>query len=408
MTNNSIGQFIAALRKANGLTQQDVANRLNISNKSVSRWERGECYPDLSLIPALAEMFDVTCDELLKGERINKNQQTEKSYIKIEKQIKTLVNRSISGFKNLTWISIALSAIGLICMFGISYGFYRPVIGFFVMLLFELSSFIIVVISINKIRDVKTDNELLENADSELTKKFNSSLGTYSYNAFFTIISVILLSLPLVIFNSDYVESVLELESYLIFFIPIALMLTLIFIKAKIPFYSWVTMQPYKKTGTNYKSKTLSMTLLQLSMVILAGILFIIAPCFNNTEEPYASSLFVDGLMITGFVLLVGNIVCFTVFMIKYKEYRKNMLLSGIRNILMIPSGFLLSRVHNVILYDYYDYPAYYNKIITSEIACSSITDYWNFTYLVLSIVLALLIAVIFSIIENIISKKNK
>lgn len=37
MTNNSIGQFIAALRKANGLTQQDVADRLNISNKSVSR-----------------------------------------------------------------------------------------------------------------------------------------------------------------------------------------------------------------------------------------------------------------------------------------------------------------------------------------------------------------------------------
>ena len=77
--NNSIGQFIAALRKANGLTQQEVAERLNVSNKSVSRWERGECAPDLSLIPALAEMFGVTCDELLKGERINNNQQPEKS-----------------------------------------------------------------------------------------------------------------------------------------------------------------------------------------------------------------------------------------------------------------------------------------------------------------------------------------
>lgn len=70
MANKSIGQFIAALRKTNGLTQQEVAERLNVSNKAVSRWERDECYPDLSAIPALAEMFGVTCDELLKGERI--------------------------------------------------------------------------------------------------------------------------------------------------------------------------------------------------------------------------------------------------------------------------------------------------------------------------------------------------
>lgn len=69
MAKNSIGQFIAALRKANGMTQQNVADRLNVSNKAVSRWERDECAPDLSVIPALAEMFGVTCDELLKGER---------------------------------------------------------------------------------------------------------------------------------------------------------------------------------------------------------------------------------------------------------------------------------------------------------------------------------------------------
>ena len=52
MAKNTIGQFIAALRKAKGMTQQDVANRLNVSNKAVSRWERDECAPDLSIIPA--------------------------------------------------------------------------------------------------------------------------------------------------------------------------------------------------------------------------------------------------------------------------------------------------------------------------------------------------------------------
>ena len=71
MTKNTIGQFIAALRKANGMTQQEVADRLSVSNKAVSRWERDECAPDLSVLPALAEMFGVTCDELLRGERNN-------------------------------------------------------------------------------------------------------------------------------------------------------------------------------------------------------------------------------------------------------------------------------------------------------------------------------------------------
>ena len=84
MAKNSIGQFIATLRKANGMTQQEVADRLNVSNKAVSRWERDECSPDVTVIPALAEMFDVTCDELLKGERILESAKVEKKKQKVQ------------------------------------------------------------------------------------------------------------------------------------------------------------------------------------------------------------------------------------------------------------------------------------------------------------------------------------
>ena len=100
MEKKTIGQFIAALRKANGLTQQEVADRLAVSNKAVSRWERDECAPDISVIPALAELLGVTCDELLKGERITNSVQAEKSEPKIGKQVKALINRSVSNFKN--------------------------------------------------------------------------------------------------------------------------------------------------------------------------------------------------------------------------------------------------------------------------------------------------------------------
>ena len=65
MEKKTIGGFISALRKANGMTQKDLAERLNVSDKSVSRWECDEGSPDLSLIPVIAEIFGVTCDELL-------------------------------------------------------------------------------------------------------------------------------------------------------------------------------------------------------------------------------------------------------------------------------------------------------------------------------------------------------
>ena len=71
MQKKSIGQFIAALRKANGMTQKQLGERLNVSDKAVSRWERDECAPDLSLIPVIAEIFSVTSDEIL-SERIQK------------------------------------------------------------------------------------------------------------------------------------------------------------------------------------------------------------------------------------------------------------------------------------------------------------------------------------------------
>ena len=61
---SSIGGFIAALRKANGLTQKQLAEKLNVSDKAVSRWERDECALDLSLIPVIAEIFGITSDEL--------------------------------------------------------------------------------------------------------------------------------------------------------------------------------------------------------------------------------------------------------------------------------------------------------------------------------------------------------
>ncbi len=69
MNPKSIGNNILKLRKENGWTQAYLADRLGVTDKAVSRWESGQGYPDIELIPQLAELFCVTIDRLMRGER---------------------------------------------------------------------------------------------------------------------------------------------------------------------------------------------------------------------------------------------------------------------------------------------------------------------------------------------------
>lgn len=66
MDNKSFGEKIARLRKEQHLTQARLAEKLHISNKTISRWETGEGYPEITLLAPLAEALGTTTDELLK------------------------------------------------------------------------------------------------------------------------------------------------------------------------------------------------------------------------------------------------------------------------------------------------------------------------------------------------------
>ncbi|HZK25371.1 MAG TPA: helix-turn-helix transcriptional regulator [Oscillospiraceae bacterium] len=68
MTNYACGRLIAELRKAKNMTQKELAAYLNVSDKAVSKWERGENYPEVSILPQLAHKLEITVDELLNGE----------------------------------------------------------------------------------------------------------------------------------------------------------------------------------------------------------------------------------------------------------------------------------------------------------------------------------------------------
>lgn len=74
MNNQKIGDFIKELRKEKGLTQKDLASKLNITDRAVSKWERGLNCPDISLLDELAQILDVSVIEILKGRKLNNNE----------------------------------------------------------------------------------------------------------------------------------------------------------------------------------------------------------------------------------------------------------------------------------------------------------------------------------------------
>ena len=63
-----IGNFISKKRKEKNLTQEQLAEKLGISNKTVSKWETGKCMPDYSIIQPLCKELDITVSELMDGE----------------------------------------------------------------------------------------------------------------------------------------------------------------------------------------------------------------------------------------------------------------------------------------------------------------------------------------------------
>ena len=201
MEKKTIGKFIAVLRKANGMTQKDLADRLFVSDKTVSRWERDECDPDLSLIPAIAELFGITADELLRGERntpVYDEEPSEDTAIKqkkkSEKQFKAMLFNMKKKFDNLTLISIGISLFGLIVGMIINLGFSKGLVAFFVTSAFLLAGTICQICFTSNAKIVAgEDDDYCELIDEANTAFLNKSISVYFIN-----IAIFAFCLPLV------------------------------------------------------------------------------------------------------------------------------------------------------------------------------------------------------------------
>lgn len=97
------GSLIAAIRKEQNRTQQDLANELGVSSAAISKWERGMGFPDVSLIEPLATSLGITIAELFKGERIENSADNEYETI-LADVVKVSANEILKKKKIANWI----------------------------------------------------------------------------------------------------------------------------------------------------------------------------------------------------------------------------------------------------------------------------------------------------------------
>ncbi len=78
MNQEKIGKFIASCRKSKNITQQELAEKLGVSDRTIGNWENGRNMPDLSLFKPLCDELDITLNDLLSGEKVSEKEYQEK------------------------------------------------------------------------------------------------------------------------------------------------------------------------------------------------------------------------------------------------------------------------------------------------------------------------------------------
>ena len=124
MKNQSFGQMISSLRKEKGMTQLELAEKMGVTDKAVSKWERDLSFPDVNSIPKIAEIFEISIDELMqtKNSTDKKTDNTEISEI-LDIALKGIalamgIAVVVLSFLNQIEIKNAMSmlGIGLVCL----------------------------------------------------------------------------------------------------------------------------------------------------------------------------------------------------------------------------------------------------------------------------------------------------
>ena len=117
MDNQKTGALIARRRAELGLTQKQLAEQLHLSDRTISRWERGVGFPEISLLEPLADTLGLSVLELLRGERMEVPHETAEDAVR--DAARTFGTRFKASMKRLRWALIALAVVAALSLYGI-------------------------------------------------------------------------------------------------------------------------------------------------------------------------------------------------------------------------------------------------------------------------------------------------
>ncbi len=112
MDQKRIGRFIAECRKNNNLTQMQLAEKMNVTDRAVSKWETGRAMPDSSIMLDLCKVLNITVNELLSGEKINMENYTDKK----EKKLVEMVREKERGDRRLLRLEIFICVLSCLIL----------------------------------------------------------------------------------------------------------------------------------------------------------------------------------------------------------------------------------------------------------------------------------------------------
>lgn len=261
MNNLKIGSFLQALRKAKGLTQAELADYFEISAKTISKWECGDSLPEIPMLKALAEYYDVTVDEILNGERgVKKEEDKNKS-----KNEKYFMDRKFKKLNLVMLLAFSVLAFGFLLLLAIGFT-TRTDIAFWVSVAFDFVSCLIVFFGLYMIGEI--DDEFSESN----IKLFKNKRFWYCYFYLGLLVASILMSFFFYYIPSSTTHMLnahLSLLSTILLFLLILCFTAIAF--GIYPFIKYCSMKTKKLVFYLVYSVLVLLLLLYLGFALLGG-----------------------------------------------------------------------------------------------------------------------------------------
>lgn len=264
----NFGENLQNLRKISHISQEELAEKLNVSRQAISKWESNDCYPETEKLLKICELFNCSMDTLLKGKIGNSNSSSKKEYDDIISRFSKGV--SIGLFLILIGVTILLSVIGIIPNESLKEKYI--ITGVVITLIFTLFALPIFILRGIEMNDYKRKNPTLENFyTNEEIDKYNTKFSKA------VALSVSLILLGVIMFMILYVLKAFN-ESIML---QIAIMM--IFITFAVPILAYFGIQKdkydiekYNKVNKVYTESEELLGKISAVIMILATIVYFI------------------------------------------------------------------------------------------------------------------------------------